>query len=125
VKEIIAAGNRIHDRPYGPADHAVERSPIHREYDCSSSTAFALLGAGLVTGGVNYVSGTFMGMYEPGRGRWVTIYAHGGHVWMIVAGIRWDTSHYGATAPAGSGPRWSENLARPTGGFVVRHPRGL
>ena len=29
---------------------------------------------------------------EPGKGKWVTIYANDGHVFLEVAGIRFDTS---------------------------------
>jgi hypothetical protein len=49
----------------------------------------------------------------------VTIYTHQGHVWMVVAGIRFDTSGARET-----GSRW-QNGMRSTAGFVVRHPPGL
>ena len=29
---------------------------------------------------------------EPGRGRWLTVYANPGHVYMVVGGLRFDTS---------------------------------
>ena len=29
---------------------------------------------------------------KPGPGKWITLYANGGHVYMDVAGIRFDTS---------------------------------
>ena len=56
---------------------------------------------------------------KPGRGRWVTIYANAGHVFMEVAGIRFDTSGARVT-----GSRW-QNEMRGTSGFVARHPAGL
>jgi hypothetical protein len=49
----------------------------------------------------------------------VTIYANAGHVFMEVAGIRFDTSGQRVT-----GSRW-QNDGRPTSGFAVRHPPGL
>ena len=53
----------------------------------------------------------------PGPGRWITIYANRRHVFMVVAGLRFDTS--------GADPsRWQE-LPRDTGRFRVRHPEGL
>jgi hypothetical protein len=126
VRQIMEYANRINDRPYSQSPPHQVSETLRGWYDCSSSTAYALLGAGLVTPEVNYVSGTLAGMYQPGPGEWVTIYANAGHVWMIVAGLRWDTSHYGATPGVpGSGPRWSEFLGRPTSGFAVRHPPGL
>jgi hypothetical protein len=65
------------------------------------------------------VSGDFESWGEAGPGRWITIYANAGHVWMEVAGWRFDT-----VALAESGTRW----ARGGGEFsdmVVRHPAGL
>jgi hypothetical protein len=49
----------------------------------------------------------------------VTIYTHPGHVFMVVAGIRFDTSGQRVT-----GSRW-QNAMRSTSGFVARHPAGL
>ena len=54
-----------------------------------------------------------------GRGRWITIYANGGHVFMEVAGLRFDTGGI-----RGSGTRW-QATGRSTAGFVARHPEGL
>ena len=56
---------------------------------------------------------------KPGKGKWVTIYTHPGHVFMVVAGIRFDTSGQRVT-----GSRW-QNAMRATSGFVARHPAGL
>ena len=44
----------------------------------------------------------------PGRGRWITIYANSGHIFMVVAGLRFDTSGQGR-----AGTRWQEERARP------------
>jgi hypothetical protein len=49
----------------------------------------------------------------------VTIYANAGHVYLEVAGIRFDTSGARQT-----GSRWQNEL-RGNGGFVARHPPGL
>jgi hypothetical protein len=124
VKRMIAAGDRINRYPYlyggGHPNYLTDTA-----LDCSSSTSYLLHAGGLFPSASAWVSGQFVSWGEPGPGRWVTIYAHGGHVWMIVAGLRFDTSHYGPTIPAGSGPRWSSYLDRPTAGFAVRHPPGL
>ena len=37
-------------------------------------------------------SGGFMKWGEPGPGQWITLYANGGHIYMVVAGLRFDTS---------------------------------
>ena len=56
---------------------------------------------------------------SPGPGKWVTIYTNPGHVYMVVAGVRFDTSGTRVT-----GSRWQASM-RPGGGFVARHPEGL
>jgi hypothetical protein len=56
---------------------------------------------------------------KPGPGRRITIYAHGGHVFMVIDGRRFDTS-----ARRETGSRWSSSM-RSTAGYVARHPAGL
>jgi hypothetical protein len=60
-----------------------------------------------------------MGWGKPGKGKWVTIYTNPGHVFMVVAGVRFDTS-----GTRSSGSRWQAAM-RGDGGFVTRHPPGL
>ena len=64
-------------------------------------------------------SGGFMSWGSAGRGRWVTIYAAPGHVYMVVNGRRFDT-----TGRSESGTRWQAS-DRSSAGYVVRHPPGL
>ena len=49
----------------------------------------------------------------------MTVYSNPGHVYLEVAGIRFDTSGARQT-----GSRWQNEL-RGHGGFVARHPAGL
>ena len=116
VKQIIAAGNRIHDLPYR---YGGGHRPNFRDsaYDCSGSVSYALRGAGLLDAPMP--SGGFTGWGESGAGRWVTIYANSGHMYMVVAGLRFDTS---GRAKAGS--RWQTDM-RSVSGYAVRHPEGL
>jgi hypothetical protein len=65
------------------------------------------------------VSGDFARWGASGQGRWITIYANGGHVYMVVAGIRFDTS-----ARTQTGSRWTMEQ-RDSAGFSVTHPKGL
>ena len=122
VKGMIAAGNEISDRPY-----LLLHYPSHignPTYDCSSSTSHVLWGGGRF-GTAPWVSGQLMYYGQPGPGRWVTIYANDGHVFIYVAGLRFDTSRYGWGPNASeSGPRWRLG-PRPLTGFVARHPAGL
>jgi cell wall-associated NlpC family hydrolase len=115
VKQIIEAGNVIARSPYKwGGGHG---KWLDSGYDCSGSVSFALAAAGLLGGPL--ASGPLMSWGEPGRGKWVTIYTNPGHVFMEVAGIRFDTSGRQVT-----GSRW-QNATRSTAGFVARHPAGL
>jgi cell wall-associated NlpC family hydrolase len=115
VAQVIAAANAIATLPYiFGGGHA----SFHANgYDCSGSVSYALAAAGLVSSPM--VSGAFESWGEPGPGRWITIYANAGHIWMDVAGWRFDT-----VALAESGTRWSRGGGE-FSGFVVRHPAGL
>ncbi len=115
VREVIAAGNAIATLPY---IYGGGHASFHADgYDCSGSVSYALAAAGLVTSPM--VSGDFEDWGDPGPGRWITIYANAGHVWMEVAGWRFDT-----VALAEGGTRWSQGGGE-FSGFVVRHPPGL
>jgi peptidoglycan hydrolase-like protein with peptidoglycan-binding domain len=116
VREVIDAANRIVGKPYryGGGHGSWNDSG----YDCSGSVSYALHGAGLVSRPMT--SGEYESFGAAGRGTWITTYANGGHVFMVVAGLRFDTGWNNA----GHGPRWSDEM-RPSDGFVVRHPRGL
>ena len=115
IKQIIAAGNRIARKPYlwGGGHGRWEDAG----YDCSGSVSYALRGAGLMTSPLP--SYDFFDWGKPGAGQWVTIYTNSGHMYMVVAGLRFDTSGRG---PHGS--RWQKAL-RSNSGFRVRHPDGL
>jgi cell wall-associated NlpC family hydrolase len=115
VKQIIEAGNGIARTPYKwGGGHG---KWLDSGYDCSGSVSFALAAAGLLSGPL--ASGPLMSWGEPGKGKWVTIWANNGHVFLEVAGIRFDTS-----AARVTGSRWA-NEGRSTAGFVPRHPAGL
>jgi hypothetical protein len=114
VKEVIAAANAIARKPYVWGGGHGRLYDIG--YDCSGSLSFAFIHAGLLT---EPIAAGWSTMGEPGPGRWISIYSNAGHVWMMVAGLRYDTS---AIHIAGS--RWT-NLPRSTAGFTVRHLPGL
>jgi septal ring factor EnvC (AmiA/AmiB activator) len=115
VAKVIAAANEIATTPYvWGGGHGGSASG---GYDCSGSLSYALAAAGLINGSLT--SGGFMSWGEAGPGRRITVYANGGHAFMVVDGRRYDTS-----ALRGGGTRWSSSM-RPTAGFVARHPPGL
>jgi cell wall-associated NlpC family hydrolase len=115
VRDVINAGNVIAKTPYLWGGGHGSWSSVG--YDCSGSVSFALAGAGLLDSPLT--SGALAQWGAAGPGRWITIYANGGHVWMVVAGLRFDTGGL-----RGSGTRW-QPTSRSTSGFVARHPEGL
>ena len=115
VQAIIDAGNRIATKPYkyGGGHGKWEDTG----YDCSGSMSYAFHGAGMLDEALD--STGFESWGEAGKGTWVTIYAKGGHAFMVVAGLRFDTS-----GRADQGTRWQADM-RSSAGYVVRHPEGL
>src|SRR5215204_689509 len=110
VKQVITAGNGIATTPYKWGGGHAQWDDTG--YDCSGSVSYALHGAGLL--GSALVSGDFMSWGAPGKGRWVTIYANPGHVYMVVSGRRFDT-----TGRDRSGSRWQAR-SRSAAGYAVR-----
>ena len=118
IQRAIWAANRIQKKPYlYGGGHAAF---VARGYDCSGTVSFALKGGGLLRRPLD--SSSFMRWGASGPGRWITIYTNPGHAYMVIAGLRLDTSAAGAGG--GKGPRWRAT-GRPTAGYTVRHPRNF
>ena len=115
VEAMIEAANRIRHRPY--VWGGGHRDWSSRGYDCSGSVSYVLHAAGLLDSPL--VSGDFRRWGEAGAGRWITTYSNRTHMYMVVAGLRFDTS--GAKR---AGTRWQAAM-RSSRGFKVRHPAGL
>jgi hypothetical protein len=123
VKRVITAANRIVEKPYryGGGHQPYQRGVLDSGYDCSGAVSYALHGGRFLRSPLP--SGPMMSWGQPGPGRWITVYAHGGHAYVVVAGLRFDTSMHDRDAPGpGTGPRWSRTL-RESAAFVARHPR--
>ncbi|HSS04087.1 MAG TPA: hypothetical protein VLK89_02715 [Solirubrobacterales bacterium] len=117
VKAAIAAANHIAGRPYvWGGGHA---SWWTHGYDCSGAVGYALHGADELDS--TMVSGQLEFWGEAGVGRWITVYANYHHVYMVIAGLRFDTRD---DPPGVSGPRWHTEPVSPRN-FVARHPGGL
>jgi hypothetical protein len=114
VQNAIAAANQITTKPYRYGGG--HRRWRDRGYDCSGSVSYALHGGGLLTSPLPSTS--FMRWGLPGRGLWVTIYSNPGHAYMVIAGLRFDTS-----GPGERGPRWRKT-ARSSRTYLARHPDG-
>ena len=115
VAAIIEAANRIATLPYhyGGGHGKWEDTG----YDCSGSVSYTLHGDNLLERPL--ASGDFTRWGKSGAGEWVTVYANGGHAYMTVAGLRFDTS-----GRSSNGTRWQADMRSPSG-YTVRHPDGL
>jgi hypothetical protein len=115
VVALIAAGNQIASLHYryggGHGDF------VDTAYDCSGSVSFALHGAALLDTTLDSTGLTRWGV--AGAGAWITVYGNKTHAYLVVAGLRFDTS--GAKA---AGTRWQAE-PRSAKGFKIRHPLGL
>jgi hypothetical protein len=125
VKGMIAAGNQIAGVPYVyGAAHGLPLSEVAPAYDCSSSVEHLLFGGALVPVAFDESSSALELFGAPGPGRWVTLYANSTHVFMYVAGLRWDTWDAAGPGDGSAGIGWHP-LVRDASGFVARHPVGL
>jgi hypothetical protein len=115
VKKAIYAANRITKKPYRYGGG--HRRWRDSGYDCSGSVSYALHGGGILESPL--FSSLFMRWGEAGRGQWITVYTNPGHAYVVIAGLRFDTS-----GPGERGPRWRLG-ARSSRGFVARHPEDL
>jgi len=119
VKAAIEAANQIDKMPYvwGGGHGSFTASG----YDCSGAVSYALHGGGLLSSPLDSTGFESWGL--PGGGSWITTYANSGHMYAVIAGLRWDTAGTGS-----NGPRWSTTVTDPVGSpaaFIARHPPGL
>jgi hypothetical protein len=118
VRRAIEAANRIvKGKPYClGGGHARWES---RCYDCSGTVSYALGTKGARVLDAPMPSGSFENWEKGGQGEWITVYANGGHMYAVIAGLRLDTS-----MTPGDGPGWSKGQLHQSG-YSIRHPRGL
>ena len=114
VQAMLVAGNELQDLPYGPGGHPDPLGAL--EEDCSSTLNYVFYRAGLRPLSEiirdNPLAQDYVNWGVPGPGRWVTIYASAApipHVFIVIAGLRLDTSHNGTDVGPNryeNGPRW-------------------
>jgi hypothetical protein len=119
VQNAIAAGNAIRTMPYRWGGG--HRSFSDTGYDCSGAVSYLLNAAGMLASPMP--SGPLMAWGLPGKGYWISVYSNPSHVYMVVAGLRFDTSAVGEKVRQGSGPRWRASKRKPRG-YLVRHYQG-
>lgn len=119
VRSAIAAANELVGQPYV---YGGGHGKVCGGYDCSGATSHVLRATGKLQGVLS--SGEFQSYGESGPGRWISIYTRQGHVFLVVAGLRYDTGWSGRATGRDEGPHWT-TLHRPAKGCQVRHPPGL
>jgi hypothetical protein len=113
VKRVIWAANEI-ARGKGycwGGGHGRHNSPC---YDCSGAASYALRGGNFVRG--SRPSTGYFNWGRRGRGNWITVFTNSGHMYITVAGLRFDTGMV-----SGRGPSWSDQM-RSDSGFRKRRP---
>lgn len=116
VKWMVEAANSLVGKPY--VYGGGHQNFQDHGYDCSGAVSYVLRAGGKLERPL--VSQGFFDYGKKGYGDWVTIYVRDGHVFMTIAGLRYDT---GGTWNS-TGPRWKPER-RGAKGYYVRHPRGL
>ena len=114
IKKAIRAANKIRKTKYVyGGGHGSFKS---KGYDCSGAVSYMLHGGKMLK--TPMTSGSLASSWgKRGKGKWLTVYANGGHTYAVIAGLRWDTS-------GGPGPRWHKDM-RSSSGFAKRNYKGL
>ena len=114
VQKVIAAANKIRKKPYKwGGGHGRWND---RGYDCSGAVSYALHGARLLKHPLDSSGLAHYG--KRGKGNWITVFGSGSHAYMVVAGLRFDTS-----MTPGDGPGWSKKMRSTSESYKRRHPR--
>jgi hypothetical protein len=122
VQRAVEAANRIDGASYcSGGGHGQWRS---RCYDCSGAVSYVLGPKGADILKAPLPSGDFRKWGERGRGSWITVYYNAGHAYVVIAGLRFDTS---VPDDGAEGPGWSKDVKRGqvNGPFKKRHYAGL
>ncbi|MGH2956774.1 MAG: hypothetical protein ACRDL6_07255 [Solirubrobacterales bacterium] len=105
VRKAINAANRIRFKPYRwGGGHRNWKAA--KGYDCSGAVSYVLHAAGLLKKRPMTSGDLARRWGSRGTGQWITVYANKGHTYVVIAGLRWDTSAVGESLRRGSGPRW-------------------
>ncbi len=116
VKDVIAAANKI-AKGHGYCLGGGHQSWRSRCYDCSGAVSFALHAGDYLD--YPQVSGDLAKWGVTGEGRWITVYANRKHVFMMIAGRRFDTAD-----TLGNGPGWAEDMGdwESSQRYAIRQP---
>ena len=116
VQDVIAAANKIRNKPY--VYGGGHGSFKDKGYDCSGAVSYALHGGGFLKAPLD---SSGLGKWGSNKkGQWISVYGAPSHAYMVVAGLRFDTS-----MTPGDGPGWSKSMRSTPESYKVRHPRGF
>src|SRR5690606_30831070 len=105
VKRAIRAANKIVGKPYKwGGGHGRWKD---NGYDCSGAVSFVLGRPGAKLLSKPLASPGLMRWGRAGKGKWITVYSNPHHAFVVIAGLRFDTSQ-----TPGSGPAWSRNVKK-------------
>lgn len=117
VHAAIAAANSIAGAAYAYGGGHGSRD--NTSFDCSGATSYVLRNAGMLR--TDMPSSSFRKYGTSGdMDDWISVWARKGHVFLVVAGLRFDTGWHGQP----EGPRWTMK-SRPAKGYVIRKPSGI
>jgi hypothetical protein len=136
IQAALDAGNAICDKPYRLGGGHVMGFEDDA-YDCSGTVSYLLHAAGLLKSPLD--SGSLARLLKQGKkkrgskrkrggkkkwikgvGNWITVYANGGHTYIVVGDLRMDTSGTGQ-----NGPRWHDDDVHTStnGPYKILHPK--
>lgn len=116
VKKVIKAANKIRNKPYKwGGGHGKWKDS---GYDCSGAVSYALRGGKLLKTPLDSRGLARYG--KRGKGKWITVFGANSHAYMVVAGLRFDTS-----MTPGNGPGWSKKMRSTPENYKKRHPKGF
>ena len=117
VHAAIAAANSIAGSSYSYGGGHGSRDA--QCFDCSGATSYVLRNAGMLRS--DMPSTGFRKYGQSGEEEdWISVWARKGHVFLVIAGLRFDTGWHGEA----EGPRWTTK-SRPAKGYVIRKPADL
>lgn len=119
VKAMLLAGNSLVGKSY--LYGGGHKSFFENRLDCSGAVSSILGQAGLLQAPLDSSSLAQFGV--PGQGKWMTIYSNKDHTYIVVAGVRFDSSrqdHPGSNKLL----QWRP-LRKSNRGFVATHIEGL
>jgi hypothetical protein len=116
VQKVIAAANKIRNKPY--VYGGGHGSFNDNGYDCSGAVSYALHGGRFLNTPLDSSSLGRWGARK--KGQWISVYGAPSHAYMVVAGLRFDTS-----MTPGNGPGWSKSMRSTSESYKVRHPKGF